>query len=170
MPFTSGFKARMVQRMAGREAISATALAREVGVSQNTLSRWLREHGALTVEPVTKNNPPGGVSRTAMKKLRLVIEASELDEQGLGAFLRREGMHEAELREWVEAATTALSASPRRKGKKGSPEAKRIRELEKDLHRKDKALAEVTALLVLKKKLAAILGDGDDDTDTRSGT
>lgn len=170
MFYTNGFKARMVQRMAGPEAISATALAREVGVSQNTLSRWLREQGARSVEPVTKNKRTGGESRTAMEKLRLVIEASELDEQKLGAFLRREGVHEAQLKEWVEAATTALSASPRRKSKKASPEVKRIRELEKDLHRKEKALAEVTALLVLKKKLAAILGDGDDDTDTRSGT
>jgi len=106
-----------------------------------------------------------------MDKLRLVLEASELAEKDLGAFLRREGVHEAELREWLEAATTALSGSGKRKGKrKTSPEAKRVRELEKDLRRKEKALAEVTALLALKEKLEALLGDEDDDTGTRSGT
>ena len=167
--YTDGFKARMVQRMAGPEAISATALAGEVGVSQGTLSRWLRERQVRSVEPMT--NEKRRASRTPMDKLRLVIEASELKEDELGAFLRREGLHEAELKEWVEAATTALSSSTRRrKGKKGSSEAKRIRELEKDLHRKEKALAEVTALLALKKKLHALLGDEDDDTSTRSGT
>ena len=46
----------------------------------------------------------------------------------------------------------------------------RIKELEREVRRKDKALAEVTALLVLKKKLEAIWGDGDDDTPTTSGS
>lgn len=44
--YAAGFKTRMVQRMAGREGISATALAKEVGVSQDTLSRWIREASA----------------------------------------------------------------------------------------------------------------------------
>jgi hypothetical protein len=54
----------------------------------------------------------------------------------------------------------------RRSGK--SPEAKKIQELERELKRKDKALAEVTALLALKKKLDALLGDEDDDTRPRN--
>ena len=140
----------MVQRMAGPEGISATSLARGAGVSQGTLSRWLREHRTRRVEPMMNNKRPG--PRKPMDKLRLVLEASELAEKDLGAFLRREGVHEAELREWLEAATTALSGSGKRKGKrKTSPEAKRVRELEKDLRRKEKALAEVTALLALKE-------------------
>ena len=49
-------------------------------------------------------------------------------------------------------------------------EAQRIRQLERELHRKDKALAEVAALLALKKKVNEIWGDGDDDTTTKSGT
>jgi hypothetical protein len=50
-----------------------------------------------------------------------------------------------------------------------SPEARRVRELEKELRRKEKALAETAALLVLKKKLDAMWGDEDDDTEPRSG-
>jgi hypothetical protein len=52
---------------------------------------------------------------------------------------------------------------------KVGPEVKRIRELEKELLRKDKALAETAALLVLKKKAQAIWGDEDDDTTSKSG-
>ena len=37
----------------------------------------------------------------------------------------------------------------------------RNKELERDLNRKDKALAETTALLVLKKKADLIWGTGD---------
>ncbi len=40
-----------------------------------------------------------------------------------------------------------------------------MRELERQLRRKDKALAEAAALLVLQKKAQALWGDADDDTD-----
>lgn len=52
--YTDGFKARMVQRMAGPEGITATVLSKEVGISQPTLSRWLRE--AHTVVPMGGHN------------------------------------------------------------------------------------------------------------------
>jgi transposase-like protein len=160
----------MIERMAGPERISATALAKEVGVSQGTLSRWLRQAADRRVGPMNDKTHGEGRSRTAKEKLRIVLEASQLGDEALGAFLRREGLHEAQLKEWVEAATAALSPAPKRKSKQQSRETKRIRELEKDLRRKEKALAEVTALLALKKKLEEIWGDADDDTSTRSAT
>jgi transposase-like protein len=116
---TAGFKARMVQRMAGPESISATALAKEVGVSQNTLSRWLRQASVArpTVPPMKKKrqaSQKGSARRSAQDKLRIVLEASALSEEDLGALLRREGLHEAELEEWrakaLEAAEGALKA------------------------------------------------------------
>ncbi len=165
--YSEGFKSRMVQRMAGPEGINANALSKEVGVSQGSLSRWL--HQARTVEVMGKKKKTKGAKRqgrSAEEKLRLLAEASQLSEEDLGAFLRREGIHEAELREWQAAAKAALAPVSRR-ARKASPEAK---ELKKDLRRKEKAQAEVTALLALKKKIAEIWGDGDDDTDTRSGT
>ena len=92
----------------------------------------------------------------------------------MGAFLRREGLHTAQLEEWrtvaMEAAQAALGAAKKPSRPKASPEAKLVKALQRELHRKDKALAEVTALLVLKKKLEAIWGDEDDNTPTKSGT
>ena len=170
MVYTQGFKARMIERMAGPEQISATALGKEVGVSQATLSRWLHFEGARRVDPMTHQNRGGKRTWSAQEKLRLVHAASELGAEELGAFLRREGLHEAQLQEWAEIAMAALSAVPKRKSGKASPEAKRIKNLERELHRKEKALAELAALLVLKKKLETIWGDEGDGTDTRSGT
>jgi len=51
-----------------------------------------------------------------------------------------------------------------------NPDAKKVRELERDLDRKNKALAEVTALLALQKKVQAIWGDGDESTPPKSET
>ncbi len=90
----------------------------------------------------------------------------------LGAFLRLKGIHSSQLEQWrqavEEASLKALSGT--KKKSKSSPEAKRIRELEKDLRRKEKALAETAALLTLKKKVAEIWGDEDENTPTKKGT
>jgi transposase-like protein len=171
----------MIARMAGPERVSATKLAEEVGVSQNTLSRWLREareeekrgNGVQrTAHAKRGSRSMGPEDLPAAEKLRLVMEAAKLSEKDLGAFLRRHGLHEAQLEEWrrkVEEASLGALEKPRRGRKRQSPEAKRVRKLERELDRKDKALAEVTALLALKKKLDALLGDEDDDTAGKSG-
>jgi len=111
--------------------------------------------------------------RTAAEKFQIVLKASALSDDELGALLRREGIHEAQLEEWrakaTEAATGALKA-PHAKRSERTPEARKIKELERELLRKDRALAEVTALLALKKKVQELWGDEDDDTGTRKGT
>ncbi len=170
MSYSNGFKARMIQRMAGSEGISATALSKEIGVSQQSLSRWLREG---TIDGMSSDNSKDRRTWTASEKLRVVQEASQLANDELGAFLRREGLHASQLKEWIEVANAAALASlapSKRSRAKKSPEAKKIKALEKELNRKDKALAEVTAILALKKRVQEIWGDGDDDTDARSGT
>ena len=58
-----------------------------------------------------------------------------------------------------QAAIGALSTAPRRPRRGRSPEQKRIRQLERELDRKDKALAETAALLVMLKKAEALWGD-----------
>jgi transposase-like protein len=101
---------------------------------------------------------------TAAEKLDAVLEASRLGEAELGEFLRTRGLHREHIEQWRSAAEGGLA----RPGQV-SPEARRVRELEKELRRKEKALAEAAALLVLKKKVEAIWGDEDDDTEPKSG-
>lgn len=162
-----GFKARMVARMSGPEGISASALSRATGVTQTSLSRWLRKASSLAPMTQPKDSPNTPDDRTPEEKLRIVFEASRLEAKDLGPFLRREGLHEVQLQEWTKAAVASLS-SPRASTRRATSAERRILELERELERKDKALAEVTALLVLQKKLRALLGDVDDGTDTKT--
>ena len=159
--YSSAFKSRMLRRLLGPSAMSANALAQEVGVGQTVLSRWLRE--SHTVEGMTSSKKKRW---TGAEKLRVVIAAQGLSESELGALLRREGLHETELTAWQTAAEAALNEPGRRTSR--STEQQRIHELERELRRKDAALAETAALLVLKKKVQAIWGDGDATTDPRS--
>ena len=156
-----------MQRLLLPNAPTATTLAREVGVSQPTLSRWVRTLGSVL--SVTTKSTPGAASRSrrpedwsAQERLRAVVEASKLGDAELGEFLRREGLHEEALAQWREAVVEALqpTQSPRSRG----GDKKRIKQLERELHRKDKALAETAALLVLQKKVRELWGDGDEST------
>jgi hypothetical protein len=100
--------------------------------------------------------------------MRIVAAAAALSPEELGAFLRREGVHEAEVEQWRMAVLEALESGVA-KGSGRSADSKRIKELERELRRKDKALAETAALLVLQKKVREIWGDGDDGTDEGNG-
>jgi transposase len=175
MEYTDSVKARMVRRMLGPSAVTATELATETGIPQPTLSRWLR--AAATVKGVSSTNrtppstqPPLVPKRpqdwTPLERAGAVLEASQLSEDELGEFLRRKGLHREQLDEWRSALEESLTQA--RGSRRPSGEAKRIKELERELARKDKALAETAALLVLKKKMALLWGEEDDDTDPRS--
>jgi transposase-like protein len=114
---------------------------------------------------------PGSPRRqewSAQEKLRAVIETSQLEGEALGEYLRRGGLHLAQVQQWRDEATEALE--PRRGGPAptAGAERRRIKELERELRKKEKALAETAALLVLRKKLNALWGDGGDDTDDKS--
>lgn len=153
-----------MQRLLLPNAPSAHALSKEVGVPQPTLSRWVRELGTVRV---VSNDNEGLASRprrpedwTAEERLRAVTEAGRLEGEELGKFLRREGLHEETLRQWRQAALEGLQ--PVRRGNRS--ERRRIEKLEKQLAKKEKALAAANAVVALQKKVHALLADADDDT------
>jgi transposase len=172
--YSAQFRDEIIQKLTSPRGPSVEELSAKVGAHKSTLSRWLRE--ATTMRDVTKNDdegratrPPRGARRpqdwTPHEKLQVVQEAATLEGSALGGFLRQKGIHEADLSQWREqvagAALSALSGSPKQR----STDQKRIRKLESELRRKEKALAEAAALLVLSKKAQALWGD-DEDVDT----
>ena len=171
--YSETFKKKLIERMLMPNARPVVTLAQETGVPEPTLYRW-RYQATLkkmsTDRPddntPTPTKPPHAWSPE--EKLAVVLEAAAVPEADLGAFLRRKGLYEAQLAEWrkqvTDGAVAALRGPGRHDRKASQAEAKRVRELERELARKDKALAEAAALLVLKKKVQAIWGDEDDDT------
>jgi transposase len=132
-------------------------LATERGLSAGMVHRWLSEAARLGRMPDQPRRPE---DLKPEEKLRLLSEAARLNDTELGEFLRREGLQEADLTRWRDEAIGGLSGPL-----KSSPPSKRIRDLERELRRKDKALAETAALLVLSKKAQALWAAVEDDTD-----
>ncbi len=138
-PFSLPFKEKMVERMSGNNAASARSLSAEIGISQETLSRWLRDAHNLPTMP-SKKTPKRW---TVDEKIHLLSEAAKLSGNALMKFLANEGVLLGELEQW----RLALGED----GHATIASTKRIRGLERELARKEKALAETAALLVLKK-------------------
>jgi len=171
--YSKAFRTLMVQKMTVPDRPNVESLSAEVGVPQSTLYRWVVDAGKMipqievapspTIEQTQRQNRmkrPQDWSAEA--KLAAVMDAAALSDEELGAFLRSKGIHEAQLQEWRELMLSGLNPASVQRTNKNTA-TKRVRALEKELRRKDKALAETAALLVLKKKAQAIWGDEDDD-------
>jgi len=167
--YSEAFKAEMVRKMLPPAAIAVRELARETGVHHTTLSRWFRRAGKLDGMENEKT-PRRPADWSVEEKMTAVLATASLKGEELGSYLRRHGLHQAHLDQWHRQMLGGLSVAtnPPRASKK-NPEAKRVRALEKELRRKDAALAEAAALLVLSKKANALWGDGDTNTTQKKG-
>ena len=148
--YSVAFKQKMVTKLLGKHATSANRLAQETGVSQTALSQWRRQARSL----------PGmgsGKRRTWSldRKVEILAAAAKLEGDQLTAYLEREQVTLAELDRW----RTALHDD----GGGSVAATKRIKALERELARKEKALAEAAALLILKKKLEDNYSEAEDE-------
>jgi transposase-like protein len=172
--YSKAMRDLVIRKLSADNDVTPSTLAREFGVSRASVYRWLK---AVRVEPHFEKTddepvpPPGPIKMkrpqdwSAEEKLTAVLEAAAIPDEKLGSFLRRKGVHETHLKQWREQMLNGLNPAPVQ-AKKKEPESKRVRALERELRRKEKALAETAALLVLKKKAQEIWGDEGDDTNS----
>jgi transposase len=153
--YGQAMKDRVVAKLVPPESAPIEAVAREVGISVATLERWRSD--ALS-------RPARERACSAAARLEAVIATAGMSETEQSAWCREHGLYPTELICWRLGATAALAdpeevrASPQ----ETRADKKRIKELERELNRKEKALAETAALLVLTKKLSAIFLEGAD--------
>jgi len=154
--YGQAFKDRAVARLLPPESASAEEVAREIGVGADTLERWRSE--ALS-------RPSREKVWTAAARFDAVLTTAAMDENAKGAWCRANGVYLKDLIAWRQSATQALAAPEEERASPNQTklDRRRIKELERDLRRKNAALAETTALLVLSKKLEAIFQKGEDE-------
>jgi len=155
-------KAAVLKKLLPPHNQSIIETAREEGISKAALYNWrnkARQQGA----PVP-NKPIGHWSAEA--KFTTVIETALMTELELSTYCRRKGLYPEQVQQWKAACIEGNQSNERliKKDKQiAKQDKKRIKELERELRRKDKALAETAALLVLRKKLNALWENGEDD-------
>lgn len=139
-------------------------LALEEGISEATLYNWRQEARSKGILMPDGDSSPEGWN--ARDKFAAVLESASLNEQETAEYCRRKGIYPQLLEQWRKACEDAndwdRKANVKLKSERKT-DRKRIKALEKELQRKEKALAETAALLVLQKKLQAIWEDPEDD-------
>jgi len=153
----------VLKKMLPPNARSIAALSREEGISAQTLYAWrtrARQEGRLM--PDTDNTPAGWSSAD---KFAAVLETASMSEAEVAEYCRTKGLHTTQIVAWREACAQAndwerASSAELKSATKAADE--RNRRLEKELARKEKALAEAAALLVLRGKLAGRFGEDED--------
>ena len=143
-------------RLLPPESAAIDLVSREVGISVTTLERWRAD--ALA------NGAAAGSQRwTAAARLQAVIVTAAMDEAARSAWCREQGLYLADLDAWKRDAIAGLGEPRAASAVEARQDRRRAKELERELHRKDKALAETAALLVLSKKLSAVFHQGEDE-------
>ena len=157
-------KEAVLQKMMPPHNIPIPQLSEETGISEATLYNW-RKQARKEGKPVPADgkNPELWSSED---KFSIVLETSHMSEAELAEYCRSKGLFKEQISSWKQICKQA-NASAVEKAKQAREKAKQdkktIRNLERELNRKEKALAETAALLVLRKKASAIWGDGGEE-------
>lgn len=156
------FKKSAVEKLLNRGTRPVDEILRETGISSPALYRWKLELANNNGMEKTSKRPQ---DRSVEEVLRLFIEYEKTAEDKRGEFLRKEGLHTEHIESWVEQIKIALR--PARQTAATHSELvtnrRKIKDLEREIGRKDKALAEASALLILKKKAELIWGIKDNE-------
>ncbi len=159
--YSEEFKASIIAKMLPPNNVSVPELARETGIPKDTLYCWRVKHRKSTAEATTQQGPSGGLS--SEEKFAIVLESASLNEVELSEYCRRKGLYPQQISAWREACLQANAApGAKLEREKLRQQAKEIKQLEAELRRKEKALAEAAALLVLQKKIQTLWGERED--------
>ena len=158
-------KAALLKKLLPPINLSVAEVARQEGVSEMTLYAWRKQ--ARAAGAVVPGDGQQADQWSSQDKFRVVLESASLNAAELAEYCRRKGLYVEQINAWREACEQANSlAQPsktRREREEEKAAKKRIKQLERELRRKDAALAETAALLVLRKKAEALWGKDEDE-------
>lgn len=151
-------KEAVIKKMLPPLSMSVNELMEIEGISRTTLYDWKASLFSDGEEmPNLERDAPHYLSAEA--KLSVVIETIAMNETELSQYCRERGLYPQEIKGWKQACLDAQKSKlkqEREESAQAKADKQRIRELERELNRKEKALAETAALLVLRKKLSAL--------------
>ena len=166
--FTKSFKLQAVEKALSRsEGISLTEIANSLNIGKSTLNGWItkaRNQGVGIIEDSNVSKEKRPQDWTQEERFNLVVSCAQLTAEALNKYCREQGIYPHHVKQWKldfinggEQKSSTASPSEMRSVKN---ENKRLK---KELNRKDKALAETAALLVLQKKVQNIWGNDAED-------
>ena len=168
--YNESFKRQAVEKALSRsEGATLAEVSDLLGIGHSTLQKWIVKFGRQ--QPGSDldrdNTSIGGVKKekrpqdwSPEERLDMVIVCGSLEAAAMNQLCRERGLYAHHVTQWRQDFISG-SKVPARSDAKGLKDE--VRELKKELNRKDRALAETAALLVLQKKVRAIWGNDEDN-------
>lgn len=158
--YTKEFKEAVLKRLEAPTNDTVASISKELGIPKTTIYAW-------TKKDKKSSNKHKSINKwTSQDKFQAVLETSTLTERELAEYCRRKGIYTNDIKSWKEQCIKANKFNledPTKLKKDLKEEKDKIKELKKELRRKEKALAETAALLVLRKKANAIWGEVEEE-------
>jgi transposase-like protein len=164
--YSQEFKESMLQKIFINPNRSVVSFAREASIPGSTVATWVRNHKKQNGKIMGQKQRDKPWS--AEKRFDTVLLTASMSEVEKSEYCRKYGIYPEHLKDWKKDCIAGCRNAPDKKYIKEAKEKeqkykKKTRALEKELMRKEKALAETAALLVLKKKIHVIWGDPRDE-------
>lgn len=159
-------KIKVLTRALGKDPVSIVELSREYGISVSAIYSWIKAATDLQEVKMDKGKRPKEWS--AEERLQVVNDTHHMTPEDIGEYCRDKGLYTYNIEEFKKdficMGTPTLRESLLKKELKEAHEARKEAEAAllvsaRDAIRKDSALAEITALLVMKKKADLIWGE-----------
>lgn len=158
MAYSKELRERAIARMLPPINASLSAVSQELNIPYQTLYAWRTQSSKHPV-PVTQAREADD-QFDAQSKFKVVLETASLNEVDLAAYCRSKGLYVEQIAQWRAHCEASFNQKPMSAAERAS--AKRIQLLEREILRKDRALAEAAALMILRKKAEAIWGLGEE--------
>ena len=164
MNYSPELKEAMLRRMLPPNNESITKISKEEGISEQTLRNWRDSARANGIPAPGTDAVPEEWS--TQDKYLVVVETAKLNETELADYARKKGLYVEQIKAWRDACMNAnggIAKEAARLNRELKEAEKKNKQLVRELDRKEKALAEAAALLVLRKKADAIWGEPEEE-------
>lgn len=160
MRYSLAFKESQVKKVLSPSDRSIKEVSVEAGISEQTLRNWINKAKEGTLK---NGNTVSGTGRSPREKLNLVIESKVIPEEKKGHWLREKGLHSEHVTQYEQELRDMVENNNHKDKQKIKALEKQNKDLQKELRKKEKALAEMAALYTLKKKAEDLWGEDEDD-------
>ena len=172
---TQSFKMQAVEKALNRaNGVTLNGIVEELGIGRSTLGKWVRDAknneleciaDGETLKPRDKKQEKRPQDWNLDDRLEIVMACASLNEEEKSEYCRKQGVYPHHVNQWKIDFASGNSSSEKANTRQEMKSLKNEnKELKKELNRKNKALAETAALLVLQKKVHTIWGNNEDDS------
>jgi transposase-like protein len=157
--YSEGFKEQALSKVFSRGDRTVQAVADELNISAHTLKNWMKKP-LPEIENKTARKAKRPQDWSPEERLVALQESHGLGGDALNTWCRKHGVFAHQLAEWkADFCKPSKPAERREEASEMRALKAENQRLERELQRKEKALAEAAALLVLQKKYRALLGE-----------